>query len=155
VTIDPALVTRKLLLIAADLEALKPVAARGVDAYLANHVEQAFVERYLERTIGRMIDVNYHLLTAAGHPPPPDYYASFVGLADLGVLDAAFAREIARAAGLRNRLVHEYEGLDPVKVFQALATALDEIPRYIERVNRHLQTRASSSPPDPTGSESR
>jgi uncharacterized protein YutE (UPF0331/DUF86 family) len=80
VTVDPALVTRKLLLVAADLDALRPVADRGEVAYLGNPVEQAFVERYLERLIGRMIDMNYHLITGAGQPPPSDYYVSFVRL---------------------------------------------------------------------------
>lgn len=40
-TVDPALVTRKLLLIAADLDALRPVAARGLEAYLGNRIDQA------------------------------------------------------------------------------------------------------------------
>jgi uncharacterized protein YutE (UPF0331/DUF86 family) len=137
-TIDPDLVTRKLLLVAADLDALRSISARGVDAYLRSRVDQACVERYLERAIGRMIDVNYHVITGSGQPPPSDYHASFLRLADLGVLDPAFAREIARAAGLRNRLVHEYEELDPAKVFAALADALRDIPRYLERVNQHL-----------------
>jgi uncharacterized protein YutE (UPF0331/DUF86 family) len=141
-TVDSALVTRKLLLIAADLAALRPVADRGLDAYLASHIEQAFVERYLERSIGRMIDVNYHLITGAGQPPPPDYHASFVRLADLGLLDHAFARDIARAAGLRNRLVHDYEGLDPVKVFNALRAAVIDVPRYLEQVNRYVHDQA-------------
>ena len=137
-TIDPALVTRKLLLIAADLQALEPVAAGGAAAYLASFRDQAFVERYLERMIGRMIDVNYHLITGSGQPPPSDYYGSFLKLGDIGVLEPAFARAIARAAGLRNRLVHEYEELDPSKVFGALGDALREIPQYLDQVNRHL-----------------
>jgi uncharacterized protein YutE (UPF0331/DUF86 family) len=139
VTVDPELVTRKLLLVASDLEALRPVASRGEAAYLASRVDQAFVERYLERIIGRLIDVNYHLLTGAGHAPPPDYHASFVKLGEAGILDASFAREIARAAGLRNRLVHEYEDIDSAKVFQALTDALRDIPRYLDHVNRYLE----------------
>jgi uncharacterized protein YutE (UPF0331/DUF86 family) len=138
VTIDPTLVTRKLVLIASDLDALRPVASRGLDAYLGNRVEQAFVERYLERIIGRMIDVNFHLITGSGHPPPSDYFASFVRLGEIGVLDPAFARSVARAAGLRNRLVHEYEAIDPARVFAALVDALREIPLYLEAVNRQL-----------------
>ena len=110
-TIDTDLVTRKLLLIAADLEPLAAIAARGVAAYESSVVDQAVVERRLERAIGRMIDVNYHLLTASGQPPPPDYHSSFVRMVELGVLDAEFARQIARAAGLRNRLVHDYDDL--------------------------------------------
>lgn len=137
-TVDPALVTRKLLLIAADLEALRPVLARGLDAYLGNRVDQAFVERYLERMIGRMIDVNYHVITGAGHPPPSDYHASFLRLGEIGVLDAGFARRIAFAAGLRNRLVHEYEDIDAAKVFAALTAAMTDLPQYLDRINRYL-----------------
>jgi hypothetical protein len=29
--------------------------------------------------IGRMIDINYHLITEAGHAPPRDYDESFTG----------------------------------------------------------------------------
>lgn len=140
-TVDPDLVTRKLLLLVADLAELRPVAERGREAYLRGRVEQAFVERYLERMIGRMIDINYHLITGAGQPPPSDYHASFVRLGELGVLDASFAREIARAAGLRNRLVHEYEELDSARVFAALTEALRDIPRYLDGVNRYLKAR--------------
>lgn len=139
-TIDPQLVTRKLLLIAADIAALESIRARGGDAYARSWIDQAVVERYLERVIGRMIDVNYHLLTASGHPPPADYHASFVRLAEIGVLEPEFARRIASAAGLRNRLVHDYEGLDHAKVFAALVAALADVPTYIERVNAHLIT---------------
>jgi uncharacterized protein YutE (UPF0331/DUF86 family) len=134
-TIDADLVTRKMLLITSDLDLLRPVVASGVDAYLASPMHQAAVERYLERVIGRMIDINYHLLTESGHPPPPDYHASFIRLGELNVLAPEFARQIARAAGLRNRLVHEYEALDPRKVFEALDATLRDVPQYLSRVS--------------------
>lgn len=137
-TIDTDLVTRKLLLIAADLEPLAAIAARDVAAYESSVVDQAMVERRLERAIGRMIDVNYHVLTASGQPPPPDYHSSFVRMAELGVLDAEFARQIARSAGLRNRLVHDYDDLDHRLVFAALGTALNDLPRFLAAVNAFL-----------------
>jgi uncharacterized protein YutE (UPF0331/DUF86 family) len=69
-TIDPELVTRKLLLMASDLDALRAFSEQGLESYLVSRINQAVVERCLERIIGRMIDVNYHLLTTAGQPPP-------------------------------------------------------------------------------------
>ncbi len=137
-TIDAELVTRKLLLIAAGIEPLAAIAARGIAAYESSVVDQAVVERRLERAIGRMIDVNYHVLTASGQPPPPDYHSSFVRMAELGVFQPEFARQIARAAGLRNRLVHDYDDLDQRLVFEALGMALGEIPRYLAAVNAFL-----------------
>ncbi|MGH7265049.1 MAG: type VII toxin-antitoxin system HepT family RNase toxin [Candidatus Rokuibacteriota bacterium] len=104
--IDAELVTRKLALILRDLTALEPFAGKALAAYLASPVDEVAVERYLERIIGRMIDVNYHLITQAGHPPPADYYESFVQLGRLGVLDPEFASRIAACAGPRNRIVH-------------------------------------------------
>ena len=54
------------------------------------------------------------------------------------MLDPGFARHVARSAGLRNRLVHEYEEIDSARVFAALGEALVDIPRYLEAVNRHV-----------------
>jgi hypothetical protein len=54
-TLDRELVTRKLLLITRDLEALTPYAAKSLSTFLENRIDQAVVERLLERMIGRMI----------------------------------------------------------------------------------------------------
>jgi hypothetical protein len=56
-TIDADLVTRKMLLITSDLDLLRRIAESGLDAYLSSPMHQAAVERYLERVIGRMIQV--------------------------------------------------------------------------------------------------
>jgi uncharacterized protein YutE (UPF0331/DUF86 family) len=100
-TVDAELVTRKLLLIHADLDQLRSIHARGLDAYLANSMEQAVVERLLERIITRMIDLNYHLITAAGHPPPSDYHASFQQLGRLGILDTPLVTALLDGGWLR------------------------------------------------------
>lgn len=93
------------------------------------------VERLLERIVTRMIDVNYHLITSTGQPPPSDYHASFQQLGGLGTLEAGFAYRIARAAGLRNRLVHDYDDLDQRLLFGALREALDDVPVYAAAVH--------------------
>jgi uncharacterized protein YutE (UPF0331/DUF86 family) len=76
--IDADLVGRKLLLIAKDVEALQGLADMTLDAFLQSPVNAVLAERYIERAVGRMIDINYHLLTESGQAPPPDYYQSFV-----------------------------------------------------------------------------
>jgi len=137
-TVDRELVTRKLLLITQDLDAVAPFATKPLATFLQNRLDQAVVERMLERMIGRMIDVNYHLITEAGQPPPPDYHASFVKLGELGIVNPEFARRIARCAGLRNRLVREYEEIDPRQVFESLQTARDDIVTYVRSVESCL-----------------
>jgi uncharacterized protein YutE (UPF0331/DUF86 family) len=137
--IDPELVTRKMVLITADLRALEPLARHPVEEYLASPTDEVLAERYLEPIIGRMIDINYHLVTEAGQPPPRDYFDSFTQLARIGVLPAAFARRIAASAGLRNRLVHEYDEIDPERVFEGVQAAVHDVPEYLRHVERHLQ----------------
>lgn len=138
--IDRELVTRKAVLILRDLDALGRLAALDRAAYLASRVDQAAAERYPERMIGRMIDVDYHLLTESGHAPPSDYYRSFVQLADAEVLEREFALRVAACASLRNRLVHDDdEDVDPSKVFDAMPAALRDIPEYLRRVDAFVQ----------------
>jgi uncharacterized protein YutE (UPF0331/DUF86 family) len=136
--IDRELVTRKVLLVTQDLRALGPLAAKPVAEYLASATDEVLAERYLERIIGRMIDINYHVLTESGQPPPPDYYQSFTALATIGMLDPAFAKRIAACAGLRNRITHEYEAIDPARVHEALQSAVRDIPEYLKRLAAHV-----------------
>jgi len=133
--IDAELVTRKIVLITRDLTALEPIAQRGQPGFLADPTNEALAERYLERMIGRMIDINYHLITETGNPPPADYYGSFTELGGIGALDPETARRLASSAGLRNRIVHEYDELDPKRIFEAVQASLRDIPEYLRQVN--------------------
>lgn len=138
-SVDAELVMRKLGLIGGDLDQLRSIHARGLDSYLSSRMEQAVVERLLERIVTRMIDVNYHVITAAGQPPPSDYHASFQQLSGLGLLEAGFAARIARSAGLRNRLVHDYDDIDQRLLFAALQDALDDVPAYAAAVHAWVE----------------
>ncbi|OGL00517.1 MAG: hypothetical protein A3D33_19375 [Candidatus Rokubacteria bacterium RIFCSPHIGHO2_02_FULL_73_26] len=137
--VDRDLVTRKIALVVDDLRAVTPIAQKRLDDYLASATDELVTERYLERMIGRMIDVNYHLVTEAGHAPPRDYYESFTQLAKLGILPPAFASQIAACAGLRNRIIHEYDEIDPRRVYEGLQAAVRDIPEYLRRVHEHLE----------------
>lgn len=132
--IDRELVTRKIVLISGDLEELRKLASSGVEAYLADPYKEILAERFLGRMVSRMIDINYHIITGSEKPPPKDYYDSFTELGKMGILDPKFAARIASSAGLRNRIIHEYDDIDPVKVFEAIQSALADLPIYLKAV---------------------
>ncbi len=136
--IDPELVNRKLLLISKDLEGLQRIAEQSLDAFLASSTSAVLAERYIERAVGRMIDINYHLLTESGQAPPPDYDQSFVQLATLAVYPPEFGLRIAAAAGLKNRIAHEYDDLDPQKLFDAVRQSTLDVPEYMRFVHAWL-----------------
>ena len=137
--IDPTLVIRKINLISEDLNELLSLSRKSLEEYLTSRVDEVLAERYLERAIGRMIDINYHLITESGHPPPSDYYQSFTRLGELNILPADLAPQIAGCAGLRNRIVHEYNEIDPRKVHEGLQAAVRDIPQYLSHIHRYLQ----------------
>ena len=136
--IDKELVTRKTVLITEDLKPLGQLASRPVADYIASPTDEVLAERYLERIIVRMIDINYHVLTESGQPPPRDYYESFTALAGIGMLEPDFATRTAACAGLRNRIALEYETIDPVRIHEALQSAVRDIPAYLRRVAEHV-----------------
>lgn len=137
--IDKVLVTRKINLISKDFEALEPLANLSLEAYQTDTTNEVLAERYLERMIGRMIDINYHLITEEGNPPPPDYFQSFIELGKMKILPPEFAHRIAGCAGLRNRLVHEYDEIDARKVYEGLKAAVRDIPEYLNYVNEFVK----------------
>lgn len=140
--IDGDLVYRKLTLIAQDLEPLQRIASKDLAAFLQSASEEVLAERYLERVIGRMIDINYHIITEAGQPPPADYYQSFLQLGRIGVLENVFAQQVAACAGLRNRIVHEYDEIDSAKLFEGVQKAQRDIPRYMQLVRDFVEKTA-------------
>jgi uncharacterized protein YutE (UPF0331/DUF86 family) len=137
--IDRQLITRKMSLILEDVAAMIRLTQLSREEYLKDSVNEALAERYLERAIGRMIDMNFHLITESGQASPKDYHESFVRLSTLGVMTADLAKEMAMAAGLRNRIVHEYDDIDPERVYEALPVAVRRIPIYLDHVQRFLE----------------
>ena len=61
--IDEQLISRKITLINNDLKSLKALSKLSLKTYLSKADYEALAERYLERVIGRMIDINYHILS--------------------------------------------------------------------------------------------
>ena len=136
--VDGELVKRKLALILDDLEKLRSLAGVSREEFVSDYHPRLMVERLLERVIGRMIDINYHLLTETRLTIPKDYYESFLRLADLEILSPDEARKFAQLAGLRNRLAHEYNNLDDRKLFDAFQTTMSVLPLYLKAVERFL-----------------
>jgi uncharacterized protein YutE (UPF0331/DUF86 family) len=138
--IDREVLGRKGSLIAEDLVHLRPFAEGPAEEYLIRREVQLATERLLERMIGRMLDINYHVVVELTGTAPKDFFESFLKMADLGVLPPDFARQIAQAAGLRNRLAHEYNEIDPRQVHQAAGRALVDIPIYLDYLQRFLDS---------------
>jgi uncharacterized protein YutE (UPF0331/DUF86 family) len=136
--LDKLLLRRKAALILGDMKDVERLAKLPRAEFLTDRTHQLVAERLLERIIGRMIDINYHVVTERDGVPPKDFYQSFIELARLGVLPAELASALAPAAGLRNRLAHEYNEIDQGKIHEALNEVLTNVPRFLQAVEAAL-----------------
>ena len=131
--IDNEFLKEKVNLIARDLERLKIFSDFTINQMAQDFMKYAALKNILMEIIGRAIDINEHLISeliAAGADVPKTYRETFVKLAELGVLPDDFAKEIARSAGFRNAIVHEYNNLDKEIVYKTVGDAINQYSRY-------------------------
>ncbi len=65
-------------------------------------------------------------------------YESFIKAGELSIISADLAEELAPSAGLRNRLVHEYDLLDHSLVLEAVKMAEELYPGYIKEIETFI-----------------
>lgn len=129
---------RKLQLIADDLERLVKFKDETLASLTGDAIKLAAVERLLERIIMRAIDINEHLIselgTGEGRSTRLTYRDTFLLLAGLDVYPQEFADRIARSAGLRSILVHDYNDAERKIVHASIKSCLQDYHQYIEYV---------------------
>jgi uncharacterized protein YutE (UPF0331/DUF86 family) len=136
--VDRAIIVRKLDVIAANLKALGQIAVLTEAEYTGDFFKMKATERLLQELIEAAIDVNTHLIVQTGHAAPDDYYDSFVQVGELGLIPKDLSQKLAPSAGLRNRLVHEYDLLDQPLLLQAVRQATEMYPLYVKEVFKYL-----------------
>lgn len=123
---------RKIKLIQEDLSELEGLSSLTFDELTKNSRDYYATERLLERIVTRAIDINNHIIAekGTGKEEVRRYQDSFLRLADLDVYPKIFAEAIAPSAGLRNILVHDYDGIAPRIIYDSVKDALLQYTEY-------------------------
>lgn len=134
-------IKRKLFLNQKELERLKAFEHFTIDEIAKDPRDHAACERYLERLIGRAIDVNQHIIAQKGDVTlgTMKYRDTFLALAKLGVYSEDFAEKLAPSAGLRNALVHDYNDIDPEMLRKSIGEAISEFNEYAKYILAYLE----------------
>ena len=136
--IEREIIRRKLLIIAENLKALEPIMNMTREEYIRDVYKRKATERLLQELIEAAIDINSHLIVQTGNAPPDDYYESFIKAGELSIISADLAEKLAPSAGLRNRLVHEYDLLAHALVLDAVRIAEELYPEYIKKIETFI-----------------
>lgn len=132
------IVRKKLEIIIENLKALEQVKDIAFEEYTVDFFTRKATERMLQELIEAAIDINTHIIVESGNAVPDSYYESFIKLGEMRVLPADLAEKLAPSAGLRNRLVHEYDVLEHSMVLDAVGMAEDLYAEYIREIDDYI-----------------
>jgi uncharacterized protein YutE (UPF0331/DUF86 family) len=136
--IEEEIIRRKLVTIVENLKALEPIANMTKREYIEDFYKRKATERLLQELIEAAIDINTYLIIQTGHSVPDDYYESFIKAGEIKIISSDLAEKLAPSAGLRNRLVHEYNMLEHSMVLDAVQRAEDLYAEYIKQIKDYI-----------------
>ena len=137
--VEKEILRRKLALIIENLKALEPIGNMTREEYIGDFYKRKATERLLQELIEAAVDINTHIIVQTGNTVPDDYYESFILVGNLKIIPARLAEKLAPSAGLRNRLVHEYDSLDHAVVLNAVRTAEELYPEYVKDIEGYIK----------------
>ena len=138
--INKELIYRKLVKLTEYLDELRPLTEYSFEQYQSNSLVKRTTERLVMLTVEVASDINAHLIAKITKKPSSSYFDSFIQLGELKIISVEFAREIAQSAGLRNRLIHEYEEIDDSVVYNSISVALISFQKYIHAIQDFINT---------------
>src|SRR3972149_6722183 len=139
--IDIHFVQRKIKLIQEDLSELDHLAHYSFEEISKDDIKYLAVERLLEKIIMRAIDINQHMVAELGRGDERvrGYEDTFYILAQLGIYGEEFAKQIAPSAGLRNRLVHEYNNTRQDIIYRSVSEAVEQYVKYCDSILKFIE----------------
>lgn len=137
--IEKRLIKRKLTKLKEYLKELRPFSEISLQDYVGDYKNKRTVERDIQLIVECACDINNHILVETQERPPQDYYSSFTDLSKFKVLPQNFASTLAETAGLRNRLVHEYEEIKDKIVYENIRNVLRLYKKYMDHIIKYLE----------------
>lgn len=138
--LDKALVKQKLAFLIEHLDELEPLSTVALEEYKTDAIKRHAAEKLVELVVGYATDINQLIVEGMGHSVPQTYYNSFVAMQELGILPQDLSTRLANTAGLRNRLIHQYEKLSHEVVYHSLKPLVKNYRQYTVLIRDYLQT---------------
>ena len=136
--VEKGIVRRKLTVIVENLKALEPIKDMTGDEYMRDFYMRKATERLLQEIIEAAVDINTHIIVQIGHTVPDDYFGTFIKAGELKIISTDLAEKLAPSAGLRNRLVHEYDLIDHSLVLEAVRMVEEFYSEYVKEIEDYI-----------------
>ena len=127
---------RKVSAIRARTARVRELLPPTVEEFLANRMQAEALILNLFLALQECSDLALHLVAELGLGVPGEPRAAFEALVRSEVLPPSLARALSAAVGLRNRIAHEYGGLDLRRVYVAARDDLGALDAYADVLAR-------------------
>lgn len=97
------------------------------------------IERAFQLAIQNVLDIAAHMLSAEGWNDWEEYRELGPKLVEHGVLTPELGQALARMAGFRNLLIHEYAAIKMERVRDYLRHNLDDFDRFAGSVRAYVR----------------
>jgi uncharacterized protein YutE (UPF0331/DUF86 family) len=128
--VKPEVAAHKITRAHARLDEAEELVSRPVEEFVADRRGRDLASFYLQLAIQEVIDLAAHWVADAGWVPPADAGSTFEVLADHGVIDRELASQLRAAVGLRNRIAHDYTGVDHARLHAEFAAGVEPLRRF-------------------------
>lgn len=121
------------------LNELHGIVPSTIEEYAENLEKKAACERYIEKVVEGITDLAFLLIKSKKLKIPQDDSGAFDILQEGGLIDAALAKKLKSAKGMKNIIAHQYGDIDDAIVFESLSNQLERDVREFIAVVRKLR----------------
>ena len=121
------------------LQELNEILPKSFEEYISNFEKRAACERYFEKIIEAVVDLNFLIIKNKGLKVPEDEESSFILLSDEKIISYELAKKLKNAKGMRNIIAHEYGKVDDEIVFEVITTQLDQDIKEFIKIIREIK----------------
>jgi uncharacterized protein YutE (UPF0331/DUF86 family) len=145
--IDRELVLRKLDLVRHHVARLRAKLPATAEALVGDEDLRDILSNNVCQAVQGAFDVTAHVIAHVEAKVPDTYAEGFELLAGKNVIDAALARNLIRASGLRNRLQHQYQTVDWKVVHASIRDGLGDFDAFVKAIRTFLDAGAGEGRP--------
>jgi uncharacterized protein YutE (UPF0331/DUF86 family) len=137
--IDKQTVQERLDSIDTMLRLLRQYQTMSLEEFSKNELTLHAALYEFQTSLEAMTDIGNHLIAALSLKKPGDRAEIFTILAQAGIIPEALAKELIKAVGMRNIIVHGYRGIIVEVVYQTICKDLGQIEEFCRCVVEYLE----------------
>ena len=121
------------------LEEIKPLLKFSIKEILNDFTKLRTLERNFQLIVDEIIDINQHFIKELNLEISDDLEGTFHILGENKILPEDFVLKVAPVVGLRNRLVHRYEELNPKIFIESFQNDYSDFEQYLKLISDYSE----------------